>query len=270
MSLSKALLVLSRTLLTLSLLLNFAPLVTAQESGLSVPSVYEVADQEAKEGDILVSTDKGIVRANAAADPRLFGIKQDKALVAVRNKDETGTVILKSGAATVNVSNLNGNIAPGDFITSSEIPGVGQKASDDGYIIGTATQKFDGEGAEKVDRSGKQVATGAIQVSVSIQNQLINTPGGGPSFINRLVVAYIKDPKPTTTIIRYTFATALILASLALGIMTISRTIRKGVEAIGRNPMAKDQVNFPIKINVIYALIGVSLTIIVAGFLIIK
>ena len=52
----------------------------------------------------------------------------------------SGSHVLVSlrGQVTLDISNLNGVIQPGDPITSSNIPGVGQLATTPGYIIGYA------------------------------------------------------------------------------------------------------------------------------------
>lgn len=43
-----------------------------------------------------------------------------------------------AGRLPVKVSTKNGDIAPGDLITTSDIPGIGMKATDPGRVIGKA------------------------------------------------------------------------------------------------------------------------------------
>ena len=43
-----------------------------------------------------------------------------------------------SGRVPVKVSTKNGDIRPGDYITTSDIPGVGMRATRAGHVIGKA------------------------------------------------------------------------------------------------------------------------------------
>jgi hypothetical protein len=44
----------------------------------------------------------------------------------------------------VKVSTKNGDIQPGDYITTSDIPGVGMKATEPGRVIGKALTGLSG------------------------------------------------------------------------------------------------------------------------------
>lgn len=54
--------------------------------------------------------------------------------------DGTGKPVIVglAGRVPVKMSTKNGNIAPGDYITTSDIPGVGMKATEPGRVIGKA------------------------------------------------------------------------------------------------------------------------------------
>lgn len=51
-----------------------------------------------------------------------------------------------SGRVPVKVSTKNGEIRPGDYITTSDIPGVGMKATEAGHVIGKALTSLSGTG----------------------------------------------------------------------------------------------------------------------------
>ncbi len=51
-----------------------------------------------------------------------------------------------AGRVPVRVSNINGNIKPGDYLTSSDIPGMAMKATRAGPIVGRSLGTFTGEG----------------------------------------------------------------------------------------------------------------------------
>src|SRR3990167_9483030 len=134
-------------LLTTSYLL---PASLAQTPGLEATSVYEIADVDAKESDILVSTDKGLFRAEKSFDNKMFGVVQEKPILVYRDIENKGKPVVRTGVATVNVTTLNGAISYGDYITSSTIAGIGQKASESGYVLGIALAAFDGKDAPQI------------------------------------------------------------------------------------------------------------------------
>ncbi len=151
--------------------------VHAQNQGLEVTAVYEITDTDAIEGDILVVTDKGLVRAEKSFDNKMFGIIQDQPILIYQNKDIKGKPVIRSGVATVNVTTLNGPIKYGDYITSSTIRGKGQKASESGYVLGIAIGAFDGANAtEQVDGPNGKVALGKVPIAVRIEYSELTNP----------------------------------------------------------------------------------------------
>jgi len=105
-------------------------------------------------------------KAARAYDPQMLGvISTDPSMVlhtdmnAVENGDITpagNRPIVLTGRTLVKVSLENGPIEEGDYVTSSDIPGVGMKATKSGQVIGQALQSFDGTAS----------STGAILVFV--------------------------------------------------------------------------------------------------------
>lgn len=54
------------------------------------------------------------------------------------------------GRVPVKISNKNGNISAGDYITSSDIPGVAMKSTKPGVIIGTALESYSSDEIGKI------------------------------------------------------------------------------------------------------------------------
>src|SRR4051794_9829294 len=115
------------------------PLVKAEDS-IDVVTTYNVIDPAAADGDIMVSTDKGLTRANVESTNTLFGVFQSNPVVVYKSIDDTKKPVSRAGVAAVNVTTLTGDIKEGDFITSSTIPGKGEKAIQSGYVIGIALE----------------------------------------------------------------------------------------------------------------------------------
>lgn len=249
------------------------PAVYAQESkGIEVTSVYEIADADAVEGDIVTATEKGLVRANIGFDPKIFGIIQEQPLLVYRTQVK-GKPVVRSGVAQVNVTTLNGPIKYGDYITSSGIPGKGQKASESGYVLGMALTAFDGSGnAQQIDGPKGKVALSKIPIAIKIEYAELTSPrffGRIFSFLGVALLENIIDPKKLGEIIRLIAAAIVLLLSLIFGFVTFSRAVTKSIEAIGRNPLAKTTIQLSMIINVILS-VATAIIGIVASILIIR
>ena len=122
-----------------------------------VAEVYDTA-QPMQQGDIVsISTtkDQQVTKSSMAGDTKLMGIVSTTAGLIFNQGDTqlsgntesyltpTKAPVALSGKVTVKVSTKNGKISRGDAITSSPIAGYGQKATDNGFIVGKALEDFD-------------------------------------------------------------------------------------------------------------------------------
>lgn len=248
--------------------------VHAQSQGLEVTAAYEIADTDtdAAQGDIVVATDKGLVRTSKSFDNKMFGVISDQPILVYRNNDLKGKPVIRSGVTTVNITTLNGPIKYGDYITSSQIPGKGQKASESGYVLGIALAAFDGAGADQVDGPAGKVASGKITMAIRVEYAELTNPrfaGRLFGFVGSSFLENINDPKKFGTVVRYIAAGLIVLLSFTFGFLTFSRSIVKSIEALGRNPLAKATIQLSILIN-IALLVVTGIIGIVASILIIK
>jgi hypothetical protein len=161
--------------------------------------------------------------------------------------------LLTSGIATVRVSGQAGNIVEGDFITTSLTPGVGQKAIRNGYVVGVAIENYDTEDPN---------AIGQIQILINIhpESKISGTRGNLIQFIRSGLAVPVLEPIEA---LRYLLAIAMILISFTFGMIYFGRASRAGIEAIGRNPLAKKVIQITVILNVVLtlAIIGVGLAI---------
>ena len=245
------------------------PIHAQEPQGIEVTSVYEVADTEASNGDILKASDQGLIRTTIGFDNKMFGIIQDTPLVVYRTETK-GKPVIRSGVAKVNITTLNGPIKYGDYITSSSIPGKGQKTLESGYTVGMALAGFTGEGAEQIDGPNGKVAIGKIPVAVRIEYTELTNPrffGRLFAFLATTFLENIRDPKQIGNIVRLAAAGLIILLSFTFGFLTFSRSIVKSIEAIGRNPLAKSTIQLSMIINlallVLTGIIGIVASILI-------
>lgn len=240
--------------------------------GVEVTSTYSIIDEEALDGDILVTSENGLVRATQEYDIRIFGILQDLPIIVNRDLDAGGEPVIRSGVAQINVTTLNGSIKYGDYITASPIPGKGQKATRSGYVIGVSLASFNESSGEKVTFEEKEYASGKIPIAVKVEYAEIDNP----RFLDRIfsylgisLLSYIRDPQQFGLVIRYIVAGLAILLSFTFGFLTFSRSISKAIEAIGRNPLAKEAIQLGMLFN-IFLMIVIAVLGLVAAFLIVK
>lgn len=243
-----------------------------EQVGIETTTIFEVADQEAVDGDILTATQDGLVRSSIGFDNKVFGILQDNPLLVYRETEVNGKPVIRSGVATVNVTTLNGPISYGDYLTSSQIPGKAQRATESGYVIGIALESFDGADAETIEGPNGQVSLGQVKIAVRIEYAELTNPrfaGRLFSFIGTALLENISDPRQFGQIVRFIAAGLIILLSFTFGFLTFSRSIAKSVEALGRNPLAKTAIQVSILINIVL-LVVTGLIGIVASILIIR
>lgn len=246
----------------------------AQAQSIDVTYVFDVADTDATNGDIMLVTDKGIIRAAVPADSRIFGVLQDNPLLVYKTIGSGGRPIARAGIAQVNVSTLNGEVKPGDYITSSEIPGRGMKATQSGYVIGVVLSSFGKNEGTQIDYQSKlgpkKIAVGQVMVAVKIEYAEIATARTFLRMLNNLFAALfvnVQNPDQFIKVFRYITAALVVMISFSIGFLTFSRSISKGTEAIGRNPLAQKAILFSIILNIVFTILTTAAGIIAAAFI---
>ncbi|MEK7573544.1 MAG: hypothetical protein AAB531_03915 [Patescibacteria group bacterium] len=207
--------------------------------GLALP--IPVSDKNVKDGDIITVTSKGYKLSTYAYDPSVYGVVTANPAVYIKDTTGKSTLVIHSGKTLVRVSTIKGPIKRNDLITSSEIPGAGEKADANGFVLGIALEDY---------TNSDPKAVGKIMVSVD--------PHYNATFIatrtNLLqnIKAVVGSPllSPLTTF-RYLLAALVTIVSFILGFIYFGRIARTGVEALGRNPLAARIIQLGIVLNVI-------------------
>ncbi len=211
------------------------PVVVAAQAPAALGGVavnVEVKEKDVQAGDILSLTKEGLVRSNSAYDVSIYGVVAAAPILSVEPKTDTSKSVISSGETEVRVTNKGGTIEVGDFITSSTEAGVGQKATESGYVLGKALKAYDSS------------SVGTIPVAVSLGYATISSStkagaaGAAGSFLQRLAEA-ISNPDKFGVYLRYFVAFAVGLISVFGGIFAFIRFMNTGLEAIGRNPLAR-------------------------------
>jgi hypothetical protein len=171
-------------------------LVAYKVSGADVAEVYYSKDRSLIPGTV-VSIDPtlpaGVKRSEVAYDGTLLGIVSEKpGLVvgdAVGSAHGSPVVLALAGRVPTLVTPENGVIRPGDYLTSSNIPGIAMKATQPGPVIGQALTSYSGEGIGRViafvktgevSRQGllRSQAKAAVNISTPELRDLIRESSG--------------------------------------------------------------------------------------------
>lgn len=221
--------------------LVLSEIVLAQELPLIARNL-EVVDPEAEVGDIVSQTNEGIWRSNIPYDENITGVVGEIPIMVFGKPTTTTLPIVSYGKTLTRVSNINGEIKKGDFITSSEKSGVGQKASQSGFVVGRAMEDFNQE-------------EGLILVFVQPQQIYLGLERVGFGRVIEEIISGLKMPESIPEIFRYLFALLVGGGSFTIGFFSFIKALREGVTAIGRNPLAKKSIHTAMILNLIGILI---------------
>jgi hypothetical protein len=180
------------------------------------------------------------------------------------NGKEGAFPFIQSGSAEVLVNGEGGAIKEGDLITSSSTPGVAMKAGKSGFVLGVAQADFAPEQPSQ---------TAVIPLLINIRFAFSDDSPQSERVVSRLMsivslnaISFTEEPVQS---LKYTAAAFAIILSLGISFLTFGRVSYKGVEAIGRNPLAKTSITFSVVLNTILAL-GLAVAGVMAAYMIVK
>lgn len=234
--------------------------VNAQVTSSGVAISSSVADSNAQDGDILCTYPEGNMRCNIEYDTSVYGVISDNPALSIEDFDlNPSRLVLSSGVATVRVTSVNGNINEGDLITTSLKPGLGQKATRNGYVIGIAIENYSSDNPD---------AIGSIQVDLNIHpaSGLSGSRGNLIQFIRQGLAVPVFEPVES---LRYILAALMIIISFTLGMVYFGRASRTGIEAVGRNPLAKRVIQLTIFMNIALTIVIVMVGLAIAYLILI-
>lgn len=247
--------------------ISLAPVLAIDVNGLDIAAPFRVVDEQAVDGDALASTADGLIRSNLSYDSKMMGVLSLSPVITYVIPGSDTVPVTRTGNAIVNVTNFNGPINIGDFVTTSEIPGKAMKAATSGYVLGRALEQFDGSTGSDINYNGTSYKSGKIQVAMQIEYADISAPQSFKRLFDAIGIALfsnVNDPNRFGQLIRYIAAGLIVLASIVVAFVTFSRSIPKGIEAIGRNPLAKNSILLSIILSIIAVVVIISIGILAA------
>ena len=210
---------------------------------------------------------KKVEAINNSAAKRVHGVVVGSSDSSFVLAEETQKIYVASGGKfDVLVSDQNGIINPGDFVSLSSVTGIGMKSDEyQEIVLGKAIDGFDGKASKLSEVSIKDaqgnnltLAVGRIQVDIAImRNPILKSTASLPSFL-RDASEYVAG-KPVNPIRVYISMAVLFSAASVAGALIYSG-VRSGMIAIGRNPLSKKSI-----LRGIVQVIIVAITIFMIG-----
>ena len=190
--------------------------------------------------------------------------------VSISDPSQNQVFVATQGHADVLVSDQNGPIKSGDFVTISALDGVGMKGDrNEELVLGKALTGFAGGGDRASTASiklpsgvAKELGLKRITVDISVSRNPIysgDSVAGVPSILSK--TARLVSSKPITAIRIYACLGILLLA-LIVGGMIIYSGVHTGMHAVGRNPLAKKAIFRSLITVTLMALIVVTIGLI--------
>jgi len=201
-------------------------------SAVSLP-VDPYGDVLPKAGDLVTQRDGIYTLSNYSYDSDVVGVIVSNPELALEDISLTNpSLVTFSGEVLVNVSNANGNIAEGDYLTTSEIPGVAVKALESGQIIGTSLSDFS---SENVGTTGQIWTNVDIRMSYLDKNLSLNVLDVVRKSLNSPYMTPIQA-------LRYLLVFVIVISSFIIGFSSFGRISMETVESLGRNPLASNSI----------------------------
>ena len=163
-------------------------------TGTDVAENYSDPSNTIEPGDLVALLDNGsikqIEKASLTNSSRLFGVAATSPGMLLSGIGESGITdlinpkaIALSGRIPTKISTENGNIAVGDYLTVSSVPGVAMRATGPSMVIGRALEGYDGVGVVKIEVMAQNFYYAGANVVDAMQNgAIVNiTVSGGIS-----------------------------------------------------------------------------------------
>ncbi len=232
--------------------------VFAQTLSTGIAIYVDIPGENVQPGSVVSLSAHEYKLSSVGYDPTAIGVVIKNPSVSLENPlsiSKYSYPIIHDGKADILVNTSNGKIQSGDLLTTSNTPGVAQKATEDGYVIGTALENYDNTNKQK---AGLILAN----ITFALRSKPLNTKTQNlfSSFQQMINTGYVSP----ATVIRYLAASLVVISSFVLGLGFFGRIATSGIEALGRNPLASKliwtSIVFNISIMLILIIVGIAIS----------
>ncbi len=183
----------------------------------------------------------------------IIGVSSTKGIIFTSNKNFIN--VIEKGIIDTYVSNVGGDIVSGDFITISNIPGVGSLLTGNGTSVGEALASFNMKTATRYRNSNIYIE----KIPVSINIIYINN---STSINNISPLSYIEGQinNKNLSFLQLVIIFIILFSSIFSAMIIIIRGSRNTISKTGRNPLNSNNI-----IKNFYKIAILSLGIIALG-----
>lgn len=230
--------------------------LAAEEISYGVAQYVAIDDTDVKDGQIVTSSKQGFHISAKEYDDSIYGVVAKKPAITFieSGNNDNKQQVVTSGTAQLLVNGENGPIYKGDPITSSKVKGVGMKAKRPGVIIGTALENYNPSNPTSVDR---------VNIRIDVRFYSMDVATSSLIDVFKLSMFSAANEQPPV-FFKYFTAGFTIMGSILLGFYFFGRVAAKGIEALGRNPLASRMIQIGIIINVIITIATIVCGLIIA------
>lgn len=231
----------------------------AQNNASGIAVSVPVKGENIFDGAIICSAENGYGLCDKNYNPNMYGVVSLSPSIYFENISVGSYPVVSNGKVYISVKGGADTIKVGDYITSSDTPGVGQKAFKSGYVIGNALEEYSETDNSKIKK---------ILVSISIKPAIL-TQAAAQNLIEIIKEGIDSTFLSPLSALRYVIAGFLLITTVLYGLTHFGRIAKSGIDAIGRNPLAGRTISAGIVLNVILAVV-VMVAGIVIGFIILR
>lgn len=230
---------------------SFLFLATHSHGQFNIAHYVTIVAPLVREGYLVSFTDGKYDLSKQSYDSNFSGVVTTKPSVVFEADDRTENSfpITSEGSVLVYILNINGTIKKGDLITTSEVPGIGMKADRSGFVIGIAEE----------DAPTSNNPNEAFPIRASLSVRYVSDPTSARTSVfdiySLTAVATYQDP---ILVVKYLVASFTMILTLIAAFWYFGRVAQKGIEALGRNPLAAGSIRFNIALNLLVTIIIVG------------
>jgi len=235
----------------------FTTFVSAQLSSYSVARYIDVKDSKVQIGSVITqNADDSYSISRKAYDSQAKGVIVSDPKIYIRSTNANDKyALVNDGNAKVLTNTSNGLIKRGDMLRTSTTPGVVVKADKAGFVVGRSLQ----------DYSNKNKSQSTL---INVEMNIHFAPSPNLTLADIFSLSALASYEQPLIVFKYVVAAFITLLSFILGFFYFGRIASRGIEALGRNPLASRSIQFGIVMNVIITCVIIGVGVLVSLFII--
>lgn len=194
-----------------------------------------------KEGD-----SSKVEAVNQSSIDKLKGVvvERNDSPVTIATEEQT-VFVASTGRYEALVSDENGAVKAGDYLSISSLSGVAMKAkADQSKVLGRAVAGFDGSNSigKTTGQNNKSINLGRVQTDIAIADNPLKKEfqqNPIPKFLRNVTSSVAGEPVSSARM--WMAATVFLISSFLTGMMLYGAA-RSSLLAIGRNPLSKTSI----------------------------